>query len=77
LPDQQAVSELVLMGKRVGGEEALKMKVVSAIYPGDILFNKAMEMAQFLSQKDRKTYTLLKRNMRSSLGRMQRNLPGM
>lgn len=77
LPDQQAVSELVLMGKRVGGEEALKMKIVSAIYPGDILLSKAMEMAQFLSQKDRKTYTLLKRNMRSSLGRMQRNLPGM
>ncbi len=77
LPDQQAVYELVLMGKRVGGEEALKMKIVSAIYPGDILFAKALEMAQFLSQKDRKTYTLLKRNMRSSLGRMQRNLPGM
>ncbi len=77
LPDQQAVTELVLMGKRVGGEEALKMKIVSAIYAGDILLPKATEMAQFLSQKDRKTYTLLKRNMRSSLGRMQRNLPGM
>jgi Delta3-Delta2-enoyl-CoA isomerase len=77
LPDQQAVAELVLMGKRVGGEEALKMKIVSAIYPEETLFPKALEMAQFLSQKDRKTYTLLKRNMRSSLGRMQRNLPGM
>ncbi len=77
LPDQQAVAELVLMGKRVGGEEALKMKIVSAIYPGDVLLPKALEMAQFLSQKDRKTYTLLKRNMRSSLGKMQRNLPGM
>lgn len=77
LPDQQAVSELVLMGKRVGGEEALKMKIVSAIYPEETLFPKALEMAQFLSQKDRKTYTILKRNMRSSLGRMQRNFPGM
>jgi Delta3-Delta2-enoyl-CoA isomerase len=77
LPDQQAVSELVLMGKRVGGEEALKMKIVSAIYPEEALFPKALEMAQFLSQKDRKTYTLLKRNMRSNLGKMQRNLPGM
>jgi Delta3-Delta2-enoyl-CoA isomerase len=77
LPDQQAVTELVLMGKRVGGEEALKMKIVSAIYPGETLFPKALEMAQFLSHKDRKTYTTIKRNMRSNLGSLQRKLPGM
>lgn len=77
LPDRQAISELVLTGKRIGGEEALKMKVVSAIYPGDVLFPKAMEMAVFLSGKDRKMYTKLKRNMRIELVRLQQNLPDM
>ncbi len=77
LPDRQAISELVLTGKRIGGEEALKMKVVSAIYPGDTLFPKAMEMAEFLSRKDRKMYTKLKRNMRIELVRLQQNLPDM
>ena len=77
LPDQQAVTELVFTGKRVGGEEALRMKIVSAIYQGDILLSKAMEMAQFLSQKDRNTFTKLKRNMRINLVRMQQNLPAM
>lgn len=77
LPDRQAISELVLTGKRVGGEEALKMKVVSAIYAGDTLFPKTMETAEFLSRKDRKMYTKLKRNMRIELVRLQQNLPDM
>lgn len=77
LPDRQAITELVLTGRRVGGEEALKMKVVSAIYPGDTLFSKSMEMAEFLSRKDRKLYTKLKRNMRMELVHLQQNLPDM
>lgn len=77
LPDQQAVTELVLTGRRVGGEEALKMKIVSAIYPEETLFPKALELAQFLSQKDRKTYTKLKRGMRSDLLCLQQTLPKM
>jgi Delta3-Delta2-enoyl-CoA isomerase len=77
LPDQQAVTELVFTGKRIGGEEALKMKIVSAIYPGDILFPKALEMAKFLSQKDRKTYARIKRDMRSNLAVLQQVLPAL
>jgi Delta3-Delta2-enoyl-CoA isomerase len=77
LPDQQAVTELVFTGKRVGGEEALKIKIVSAIYPEETLFPKALEMAQFLSQKDRKTYTKLKRDMRNNLVSLQQILPEM
>lgn len=77
LPDRQAISELVLAGKRISGEEALMMKVVCAIYPRETLFAKAMEMAEFLSRKDRKMYTKLKRNMRIELVRLQQNLPDM
>ncbi|PKN70030.1 MAG: enoyl-CoA hydratase/isomerase family protein [Deltaproteobacteria bacterium HGW-Deltaproteobacteria-12] len=76
LPDHQAVAELALTGRRIGGEEALKMKIVSAIYPEETLFPKALEMAQFLAQKNRKTYTIIKRGMRSNLVSLQQNLPG-
>jgi len=77
LPDQQALTELVLTGRRVGGEEALKMKIVSAIYPEDTLFPKALELAQFLSLKDRKTYTKIKRGMRGNLLSLQQIFPEM
>lgn len=75
LPDQHATTELVFTGRRIGGEEALKMKIVSAIYPADTLFNKALEMAKFLSQKDRKTYGKIKRDMRDNLVKMKQVLP--
>jgi len=77
MADRPVVNELVLTGKRIGGEEALKMKVVSAIYPGDKLLPKTMEFAEFLSRKDRPMYTKLKRNMRIDLVRLQQNLPDM
>jgi enoyl-CoA hydratase/carnithine racemase len=75
LPDHHALTELVLTGKRVGGEEAMKMKIVSGVYPAEALFSKSMELANFLAQKDRKTYTKLKRDMRSNLVALQQNLP--
>jgi len=75
LPDHQALTELVLTGKRVGGEEAMKMKIVSGVYPEDTLFPKSLELAKFLAQKDRKTYTKLKRDMRCNLAALQQNLP--
>lgn len=77
IADRPVVNELVLTGKRIGGEEALKMKVVSAIYPGDTLLPKTMEFAEFLARKDRAMYTKLKRNMRIDLVRLQQNLPDM
>ncbi|MEQ8214163.1 MAG: enoyl-CoA hydratase/isomerase family protein, partial [Smithellaceae bacterium] len=48
IADRPVINELVLTGKRIGGEEALKMKVVSAIYPEDALLPKTMEFAEFL-----------------------------
>jgi enoyl-CoA hydratase/carnithine racemase len=67
LPDHHALNELVLTGKRIGGKEALYMKIVSAVYPKEILHDKAMEMAMSLAKKDRLTYAHIKRGLRQSL----------
>ena len=67
LPDHYALNELLLTGKRVGGKEALTMKIVSAVYPQEILFDKAMELATLLAKKDRKTYANIKRGLRQYL----------
>lgn len=67
LPDHYALNELLLTGKRVGGVEARAMKIVSAAYPQEILFDKAMELAAMLAKKDRKTYVNIKHGLRSYL----------
>jgi enoyl-CoA hydratase/carnithine racemase len=67
LPDHYALNELVLTGKRVGGKEALTMKIVSAVYPDETLYNKAMELAMELAKKDRRTYAHIKRGLRQAL----------
>ena len=67
LPDFHALNELLLTGRRVGGTEALTMKIVSAIYPQEVLFDKAMELATSLAKKDRKTYANIKRGLRQYL----------
>jgi enoyl-CoA hydratase/carnithine racemase len=67
LPDHYALNELLLTGKRVGGKEALTMKIVSAVYPEETLFDKAVELATSLAKKDRTTYAHIKRGLRQSL----------
>jgi enoyl-CoA hydratase/carnithine racemase len=67
LPDHYALNELVLTGKRVGGKEALTMKIVSAVYPEETLYDKAMELAMSLARKDRMTYTHIKRGLKQAL----------
>jgi len=67
LPDGHAINELVLTGKRVGGKEARDMKIVSAVYPPETLFEKTMELATVLAKKDRRTYTHLKFGLRKYL----------
>ena len=67
LPDHYALNELVLTGKRVGGKEALAMKIVSAVYPEETLYDKAMERAIALAKKDRRTYAHIKRGLREAL----------
>ena len=67
LPDHYALNELVLTGKRVGGKEALAMKIVEAVYPEETLYDKAMELAILLAKKDRRTYAHIKRGLRQAL----------
>jgi len=67
LPDHYALNELVLTGKRIGGKEALTMKIVSAIYPEETLNDKAMELGMSLAKKDRRTYAHIKRGLRQAL----------
>ncbi|HET6459634.1 MAG TPA: enoyl-CoA hydratase/isomerase family protein [Syntrophales bacterium] len=69
LPDHYALNELLLTGRRVGGTEALEMKIVSAVYPHETLFKKAMELATSLAKKDRRTYANIKRGLRQNLVR--------
>ena len=67
LPDHCALNELLLTGKRIGGNEALTMKIVSAVYPEETLFDKAVELATSLAKKDRRTYAHIKCGLRQSL----------
>jgi Delta3-Delta2-enoyl-CoA isomerase len=67
LPDHYALNELVLTGRRIGGKEALTMKIVSAVYPEETLYDKAMELAMSLAKKDRMTYTHIKRGLKQAL----------
>ncbi|HYA15701.1 MAG TPA: enoyl-CoA hydratase/isomerase family protein [Syntrophales bacterium] len=69
LPDHHALNELLLTGRRIGGTDALEMKIVSAVYPQETLFKKAMELAISLAKKDRKTYANIKRGLRQNLVR--------
>ena len=74
LADPPTLRELLLTGRRLTGPEALAAKVVSAVYPGEDLLPKTMELAEALSQKDRETYTSIKRGMRRRLVKLQKNL---
>jgi enoyl-CoA hydratase/carnithine racemase len=67
LTTPQALRELALTGKRVAGKDAVAMDIADAAYPEDELLDKAMELAEMLATKDRKTYTAIKRGLRKQL----------
>ena len=60
LPNKQAVRELLLTGKRVGGDETRKLGLVDESHPQEKLLPRAMEFAKQLAQKDLKTYRKIK-----------------
>lgn len=72
LPNKRALRDLLLTGKRIGGTEAVQLGIVDAAYPEKILFEKAMEIAKAMSQKDRFTYAAIKKGMRSKLTGMRK-----
>ena len=67
LTTPQAVRELALTGKRVAGKEAVTMGIADGAYAEDELFDKAMDLAEMLATKDRKTYAAIKRGLKSQL----------
>lgn len=67
LPSTQAVNRLVLTGEAITGEQALELQVADRIFPQTNLREKAMEYAEFLSQKDRDTYGKIKLELRKQL----------
>lgn len=59
--------ELVFTGKPIQAEEALAKHVVDLVVAPDTALQTAMGYAAKLAEKDRKTYTLLKQEMRKQL----------
>ena len=67
LPNKQAVRELLLTGRRVGGEEAQKLELVDESHLLEKLLPRAMDFAQLLAQKDLETYRKIKHLLKREL----------
>ena len=67
LPNKQAVRELLLTGRRVGGDEAQKLGLVDESHLHEKLLPRAMEFAQQLAQKDLETYRKIKHLLKRDL----------
>ncbi len=67
LPNKQAVRELLLTGKKIGGDEAQKMGLVDESHLHEKLLPRAMDFAHQLSQKDLKTYRQIKHLLKREL----------
>ena len=69
LPNKQAVRELLLTGRRVGGADAQKLGVVDEAHLPEMLMPRALEIAEELSQKDLKTYNTMKQLLKQNLSK--------
>lgn len=67
LPNPQALRDLALTGKAVGGLAAYKMRVVDRVYPESTLFSESLAFAEAMAEKHRATYTTIKRSLRPRL----------
>ena len=67
LSNKQAVRELMLTGRRIGGDEAQKLGLVDEAHLQEKLLPRAMEDADQLSQKDLKTYRKIKHLIKREL----------
>ena len=67
LPNKQAVRQLMLTGRRIGGDEAQKLGLVDESHLQEKLLPRAMEFADQLSQKDLKTYRKIKHLIKREL----------
>ncbi|MDP2228291.1 MAG: enoyl-CoA hydratase/isomerase family protein, partial [Moraxellaceae bacterium] len=67
LPDAQALRDLALTGKAVGGEEAKLMKVADSIHSEAELLPTALTFAGQMATKHRATYAAIKHSLRPAL----------
>ena len=67
LPNKQAVRDLLLTGRRIGGEIAQKLGVVDESHQLEQLLPRAMEIAEELAQKDLKTYNAMKQLLKQKM----------
>lgn len=72
LPDAQALRDLALTGRAVGGAEACQMKVVDRVHGEAMLFSEALAFADALAEKHRATYSTIKRSLRARLTEIAR-----
>ena len=61
--DSRTASDLILTGRRIGGEEALRLRAVDEIASAEEVLPRAIARAEALSAKDRATYGRLKRDL--------------
>jgi enoyl-CoA hydratase/carnithine racemase len=59
----RVATDLLLTGRRIGGEEALALGVVDEAAPADQVLPRAIARVEALAAKDRGTYRALKRGL--------------
>jgi enoyl-CoA hydratase/carnithine racemase len=64
--DSRTASDLILTGRRIGGEEALRLRVVDEIAAAGEVLPRALARAEALAGKDRAIYGRLKRDLRAA-----------
>ncbi|MCV6621682.1 MAG: enoyl-CoA hydratase/isomerase family protein [Cellvibrionaceae bacterium] len=74
MPNKKVLKEMCLLGRALTGEEALQGDVVDGLFAMDELQQKTFEYAQLLAQKDRATYSQIKRQMRPDIEKHRESL---
>lgn len=67
LPNPHAVKDLLLTGKRMGGQEAVQRNIADGAFGPDELFAQSFQLASEMAKKDRQTYATIKHRMRKNL----------
>jgi enoyl-CoA hydratase/carnithine racemase len=69
IPNKHALKHMALTGVAYTGEECAALNIVDSVHPQAQLQQQAMNTAKMLSEKDRATYTTIKRRLRPAISR--------
>lgn len=67
LPNKHVLKEMALLGHALTGAECLEANVVDGLFSQEELQQKSFEFAKMAAEKDRNTYTQIKRQMRPNI----------